>query len=229
MDALPHSNVKGATWPQMHARPRGRHRVAQRGRATGSGQPSAAVFESCFADTLDRPTMTAMPDGTTFVVTGDIPAMWLRDSTAQLAPVPATSCADDPAAGRHRARRASCAASSSTSRIDPYANAFNREPNGAGHSRRRRPRCRLGLGAQVRDRLALLPARSWPTDLWRLTGRTDHARRRFAAVAARDHRRCWSIEQDHEPRRRTGSSGPTAAPSDTLVRDGRGPRTAGPG
>ena len=36
-------------------------------------------------DTLDN-TVEILEDGSTFVLTGDIPAMWLRDSTAQLRP-----------------------------------------------------------------------------------------------------------------------------------------------
>ncbi len=44
-----------------------------------------SVFERCYTDTLDR-TISQLEDGTTFVLTGDIPAMWLRDSTAQVKP-----------------------------------------------------------------------------------------------------------------------------------------------
>ena len=43
------------------------------------------VFERCYTDTLDN-TVEILEDGSTFVLTGDIPAMWLRDSTAQLRP-----------------------------------------------------------------------------------------------------------------------------------------------
>ena len=40
------------------------------------------MFEQCFMNTLDT---TVQWDGeNTFVITGDIPAMWLRDSTAQV-------------------------------------------------------------------------------------------------------------------------------------------------
>ena len=43
------------------------------------------VFERYYTDTLDN-TVEILEDGSTFVLTGDIPAMWLRDSTAQLRP-----------------------------------------------------------------------------------------------------------------------------------------------
>ncbi len=45
----------------------------------------ARIFENCYTNTLDR-TVKRMPDGTAYVVTGDIPAMWLRDSAAQMRP-----------------------------------------------------------------------------------------------------------------------------------------------
>ena len=35
------------------------------------------VFERCYTDTLDN-TVEILEDGSTFVLTGDIPAMWLR-------------------------------------------------------------------------------------------------------------------------------------------------------
>lgn len=38
-----------------------------------------------FANTLET-TLKVMEDGTVYVITGDIPAMWLRDSTAQIRP-----------------------------------------------------------------------------------------------------------------------------------------------
>src|SRR5215213_7708197 len=40
----------------------------------------ARMFRLCFANTLQT-TVRRLPDQTTFVITGDIPAMWLRDST----------------------------------------------------------------------------------------------------------------------------------------------------
>ena len=37
------------------------------------------MFERCYSNTLDT-TVKKMEDGSTYVITGDIPAMWLRDS-----------------------------------------------------------------------------------------------------------------------------------------------------
>ena len=48
----------------------------------------AWLFENCFPNTLDTTVTLGMRDGRpdTLVITGDINAMWLRDSTAQVTP-----------------------------------------------------------------------------------------------------------------------------------------------
>lgn len=52
------------------------------------------IFENCYTNTLDK-AVKQMPDKTVYVVTGDIPAMWLRDSVAQLRPY-LTAAKDEP-------------------------------------------------------------------------------------------------------------------------------------
>ena len=90
------------------------------------------MFRNCFPNTLDttvhyREDEAGNPD--TYVYTGDIPAMWLRDSGAQVWPY-VQFAPQDPALKRMIAgviRR-----QFRLINIDPYANAFNDGPTGAG-------------------------------------------------------------------------------------------------
>jgi meiotically up-regulated gene 157 (Mug157) protein len=89
----------------------------------------AEIFEGCFRNSLDT-SITLEPDGTTFVATGDIPAMWLRDSAAQVRPYVRLAAEDEAIATMLRGliRR-----TAQYVNLDPYANAFNVGPNGNGH------------------------------------------------------------------------------------------------
>ncbi len=82
------------------------------------------MFEQCFPNTLDttvRPGRTGDGDDDTFVVTGDIDAMWLRDSGAQVWPY-LRFAADD--AGLRRLIRGVIRRQFRCLVLDPYANAF---------------------------------------------------------------------------------------------------------
>jgi meiotically up-regulated gene 157 (Mug157) protein len=104
----------------------------------------ATLFANCLPNTLDttidhRLDADGLPD--TYVITGDIDAMWLRDSAAQVWPFLPLASSDEALrlmlAGVVR-RQARCVL------LDPYANAFYRDPV-LGHWRHDRTEMRPGV------------------------------------------------------------------------------------
>lgn len=84
----------------------------------------APLAKQCFLNTIET-TVTQLEDGSYFVITGDIPAMWLRDSAAQLKPyVPYAKEDEDLQA----ILRSVIQKYTFYVRLDPYTNAFNSRP-----------------------------------------------------------------------------------------------------
>lgn len=184
-------------------------------RATGDDK-IAEMFSRALTGTLET-TVQLEPDGTTFVITGDIPAMWLRDSTAQLGPYLAL-LADAPELlgminGLLRRQFAYILR-------DPYANAFNREANGnaywAGD---------VDADPWVWERKYEIDSLAFPILLahrvWRRTGSTEFADATFhaALVAVVD---TLVTEQDHEAQSAYRFQRPGEPASETLSRGGLG-------
>lgn len=179
------------------------------------GKRVGSMFRQCFRDTLAS-TIEVQPDGTAFVVTGDIPAMWQRDSTTQITPYlhflhEDALLADTVSAISRRQLSNLCR--------DPYANAFNRDANGERH------RSDLTDGSDwIWERKYEIDSLCFPIqlahDFWAITGRTDHlAEFRAAAHVVIDTLR---VEQDHEAVSRYRFDRPGGSPTDTLARGGQG-------
>jgi meiotically up-regulated gene 157 (Mug157) protein len=179
------------------------------------------VFTDCLRNTLET-TVRDHADGGTFVATGDIAAMWLRDSSAQvetyLRVADSHERLQETLVGVVRRQAAYFA-------VDPYANAFNERP-AHEHFSRDEP----APGPWVWERKFELDSLCYPVRLayrlWR-TGTTAHldaaTQAMFGSIVD-----VMTTEQRHETDSpyRFQRHGEHLPPTETLVRDGRGAPTA---
>ena len=179
----------------------------------------ADMYEKCFRSTWD--TTLQRSGGTVFLVTGDIPAMWLRDSSAQVYHYV-------PHAGKYPEVREAILGLMRRQfqyiTLDPYANAFNREAN--DH------RYRLDDTSWTEEARPWIWERKYEVDslcypirlayaFWRRTGDASWCDDSFrqAALKILD---VWETEQRHGEQSPYYFSRSRCRASDTLSHEGKG-------
>ena len=174
------------------------------------------MFESCYKDTLEN-TVRLHKDGTAFMLTGDIPAMWLRDSTNQLRPYLLTAKDDKKVTTIIEGvikKQLLCILR------DPYANAFNEFENGFGHQNDI-----TKMLPDVWERKYEIDSLCYPLQLaylyWKNTEKTAHFDELFLKAAATvvD---LWILEQNHEENSDYTFDRLNTKPHDTLSHGGKG-------
>ncbi len=150
----------------------------------------AKLYSNCYASTVDS-ALVPKEDGTYFVLTGDIPAMWLRDSSAQVnhyVGLSEDSEVADIVKGVIRRQFKYIL-------IDPYANAFNEEPNGKGMTDDRPKN-----GPWVWEHKYEVDSLCYPIRLlyryWKHTGDRSIVDNEFVEVI-KTVLKVWRTEQDH--------------------------------
>ena len=176
----------------------------------------ARMFKNGISNTLTT-TLKPLEDGTVFVITGDIPAMWLRDSAAQVRPYLILANKDE---------ALSDLVTNVVKRqihyihLDPYANAFNEEANNNGHQEDK-----TQMTAWIWERKYEIDSLCYPIQLayllWRTTGRTDHFDEHFQK-ACHIIMTLWHTEQRHSEQSPYTFERVDCPESDTLPHEGKG-------
>ncbi|WP_037292660.1 glycoside hydrolase family 125 protein [Saccharibacillus sacchari] len=179
-----------------------------------------SMFENCFTNTL-LTTIQQKEDGTTFVITGDIPAMWLRDSAAQVRPYLILAQQDEQIASMIEGL---VKRQIQYIRLDPYANAFNEQQSGNGHQDDL-----TEMNDWIWERKYEIDSLAYPIQLsyllWKNSGRTSQFDESYRE-AARTILELWRTEQHHETQSPYTFQRLNAPLTDTLVREGKGSETA---
>ncbi|WP_265458325.1 glycoside hydrolase family 125 protein [Enterococcus sp. HY326] len=175
----------------------------------------AENFNAAFANTL-LTTVKRQADGTTFLLTGDIPAMWLRDSTAQVRPYLVVAKEDEELAAMIAGL---VKKQFFYINIDPYANAFNETANHAGHQSDH-----TEMNDWIWERKYEIDSLCYPVQLaylvYKNTGRADQFNADFLE-GVKKILTVFETEQDHNQSPYVFERD-TTRQEDTLINDGRG-------
>lgn len=182
----------------------------------GADSKIAVMFEKCISNTLQT-TIKIKENDTVFVITGDIPAMWLRDSACQLRPF-LLFAKEEPelvelVCGLIK-KQMQCIL------LDPYANAFNENGDGQcwDHDK-------TDMKPELWERKYEIDSLCYPVQLsyllWKNTGCTEQFTGEWLE-AAKAVIRVFRTEQDHENASPYTFERENCSFTDTLSRDGKG-------
>ena len=177
------------------------------------------IFELVYSNTL-LTTVKRIAEDDTYVLTGDIPAMWLRDSTAQVRPYLPIARKDEEIKEMikgviHRQFR--------MINHDPYANAFNEVENNAGHQDDH-----TKMSPIIWERKYEIDSLAYPLQLSYLYYlETNDASVFDESFVSAVHKilDLWTVEQNHE-NSDYNFERDTSRSEDTLTNNGRGPDVA---
>lgn len=185
---------------------------------TFSDKKIGEIFENCMNNTLN--TTIKLKDSETFIVTGDIPAMWLRDSVCQVRPFLRFAKKNE------ELQQMLIGLVNLQMQLilkDPYANAFNETANGAGHQDDL-----TEMQAEIWERKYEIDSLCYPIQLsyliWEKTGITSQFSESYLQ-SVRKIIELWKREQRHESNSTYRFQRTTDIATDTLVRDGLGAKT----
>jgi len=179
----------------------------------------AEMYSMCFESTWE--TTLQRSDGTVFLITGDIPAMWLRDSSAQVyhyLPF-ADKYSEVSEAICQMLKRQFMYIT-----LDPYANAFNKEAN---NNSIHHDDTNFAPGAKewIWERKYEIDSLCYPIRLahgyWKKTGVTDWCDGTFRAAAEKIIS-VWETEQNHTEKSEYYFNRTNCPESDTLPCGGKG-------
>lgn len=167
------------------------------------------MYSECYLSTL-KTAVIPCKDNTYFIITGDIPAMWLRDSSAQIEHyIPLSHDSEISSIIEGVIRRQFMYI-----KTDPYANAFNRVPDSSGHTEDL-----PAAGPYVFERKYETDSLCYPIRLlymyWKHSGNT-HLIKQYLEDIVKIILKVWETEQYHSDRSNYEFFRPGSCEQDTL-------------
>jgi meiotically up-regulated gene 157 (Mug157) protein len=179
------------------------------------------MFKSCYQNTLETTIHRHEEDDTVFMLTGDIPAMWLRDSVNQLRPYLMLAAEDE---DLKKIIEGVLKTQYQSILRDPYANAFNEFDNHKGHQDDK-----TAMSGWIWERKYEIDSLCYPIQLaylyWKNTGETGHFTSDFDQ-AIRLILKTWRTEQYHMEQSDYTFERDNCPATDTLIRHGKGSEVA---